>query len=255
GAAARAAGYPPFSLPFMSFVAVTPAVLLIRQSVREEDATGAFRVGFWYGFAAQAAVLYWLIVALWHFTPLAALGYLATITLEALWSGVLFWFVVRMRLRVSAVPLAIVFPVAWTAMEWAVGPKGDIRFPWLGLGTSLADARLLVQWADIAGARGVTLWLAWCNVMLVESMVESREQGAGSRSMRWRPLAAVLATVILAGGYGAWRMRTLPIREAGTVGLIQPNEGFREKWGRARQDSVMGKLFAFSRRLGDSAHL
>src|SRR3989475_12812277 len=100
-----------------------------------------------------------------------------------------------------------------------------------------------------------SLWLAWCNVMLVESMVGSRELGAGSRSMRWRPLAAVIGTVLLAWGYGAWRVRTLPIREAGTVGLIQPNEGFREKWDRARQDSVMGKLFAFSRRLEDSTHL
>src|SRR5438093_839262 len=82
----------------MSFVAVTPAVLLIRQSVREEDATGAFRVGFWYGFAAQAAVLYWLIVALGHFTPLAAPGYLATLTLDAARSGGALGFVVRVRL-------------------------------------------------------------------------------------------------------------------------------------------------------------
>src|SRR2546422_10936339 len=113
----------------MSFVAVTPAVLLIRQSVREEDATGAFRVGFWYGFAAQAAVLYWLIVALWHFTPLAALGYLATITLEALWGGGLFLVRGPMRLRVSAVPPATGVPGAWSAAGGALGPPGGIRFP------------------------------------------------------------------------------------------------------------------------------
>src|SRR2546426_10146160 len=166
----------------------------------------------------------------------------------------MFWFVVRVRGRLPLIPLWVVFPVAWTAVEWVVSHQGDIRFPWLGFGPSLADAPVLVQWADLAGARGVTLWLAWCNVMLVGSMVGSRELGAGSRSMRWRPLAAVIGTVLLAWGYGAWRVRTLPIREAGTVGLIQPNEGVREKWDRARQDSVMGKLFAFSRRL-NSSHL
>ena len=251
GAVALAASYPPFSLPFMSFVAVTPAVLLIRQSVREEDAAGAFRVGFWYGFAAQAAVLYWLIVALWHFTPLAALGYLATITLEALWSGVLFWFVVRMRLRVSAVPLAIVLPVAWTAMEWALGHQGDIRFPWLGLGTSLADARLLVQWADIAGARGVTFWLAWCNVMVVEGLLPV----VGARRAVARRLVPMAVTIVAAAGYGAWRERTLPVLELGTIGLVQPNEGFWEKWNPAHEDSVVTKLIRMSRQLNQGGRL
>src|SRR5256884_5943157 len=41
---------------------------------------------------------------------------------------------------------------------------------------------------------------------------------------------ALPISILAAWGYGAWRTRTLPVRELGTVGLIQPNEGFREKW-------------------------
>ncbi|HZH79795.1 MAG TPA: hypothetical protein VFD68_00720, partial [Gemmatimonadales bacterium] len=163
GAALLAASYPPFDLPVLSFVAVAPAVILVRGFALAGDLRGALRWGFWYGFASQGLVLYWLVVALWHFTPLSALGYLATITVFGLWHALLFWFVTRARRELPAIPLWVVFPVAWTAVEWAVGHQGDIRFPWLGLGTSLADATTLVQWADIAGARGVTLWLAWCN--------------------------------------------------------------------------------------------
>ncbi len=245
GAIALAASYPPFSLPILSFVAVAPAVLLIRQAVREEDTAGAFRVGFWYGVAAQALVLYWMIVALWHFTPLAALGYLATVIIEALWSGALFWFVVRVRLRVPEAPLWVVFPLVWTAVEWAIGHQGDIRFPWLGLGTSLADARLLVQWADVAGARGVTLWLAWCNVMIVEGVLPV----VGARRALVRRLVPVAATLVAAAGYGTWRERTLPTRELGSIGLVQPNEGFWEKWVPAHEDSVVAKLIMMSRQL------
>ena len=255
GAVLLVASYPPLQLPILSFIALVPAVVLLRQLERERDARTALRWGFWYGFVTQGAVLYWLVVALWHFTPLSGLGYLATIAIYGLWYALMFWFVVRVRGRFPLAPLWVVFPVAWTAVEWVVGHQGDIRFPWLGLGTSLADAPVLAQWADLAGARGVTLWLAWCNVMVVESVLGSREQGAGSRSIRWRPLIAVLATVVLAWGYGTWRVRTLPLRELGTVGLIQPNEGFREKWNRARQDSVMGKLFTLSRRLEDGTRL
>lgn len=245
GAVALAASYPPFHLPWLSFVAIAPAVLLVRQAVRHEDPRGAFRVGFWYGIATQALVLYWMIIALWHFTPLSALGYLATIALEGLWSAALFWFVVRVRLRLPRLPLWVAFPLAWTAVEWAIGHQGDIRFPWLGLGTSLADGPTLVQWADLAGARGVTLWLAWCNVLLVEGVLPP----AGQPRRLARTLVPVAVTVLAALGYGLWRERTLPTRTLGTIGLIQPNEGYEEKWAPGRQDSIMRKLATMSRRL------
>ena len=150
----------------------------------------------------------------------------------------------RVRLAVPAVPLALVFPLAWTALEWLIGHLSDIRFPWLGLGTSLADAPVLVQWADLAGARGVTCWLAWCNVMLALAS-DGRTVG---RSDVIRRLSLVLATIVLAWGYGAWRMRTLPTRDVGLVGMIQPNEAFHEKWQRP-PDSVVAKLLDLTRRV------
>src|SRR5947208_669477 len=221
----------------LSFFAIIPAVLLIQQAVALANPRAAFRWGWWYGLVSNAFVLYWMIVALWHFTPLSALGYLATIAVLGLLTGTMFWFATRIRLAVPGVPLWVVLPVAWTALEWLIGHLGDVRFPWLGLGTSLADAPVLVQWADIAGARGVTLWLAWCNVAIVETATDVR--GA------WyvvRGYGVVLVTVLLALAYGAWRVRTLPIRELGVVGLVQPNEGFHETWDPAHAGRVTGTL-------------
>ena len=249
GAALLTTSYPPFRLPVVSFLAVAPAILLLRELELEGDLPRALRLGFWYGVVTQGLVLYWLVVALWHFTPLSALGYLATIAVYGLWTAGLFWLVVRVRVRFPTLPLWVAFPLVWTAVEWGIAHQGDIRFPWLGLGTSLADAPVLIQWADVAGARGVTLWLAWCNVMLVDALPAPRERGAGTGSLRWRRLAALLATVVLAWGYGAWRMKTLPVRDAGVVGLVQPNEGFREKWDPAHADSVVGTLIGLSRQL------
>ena len=243
GAGLLVASYPPFHLPILSFVAATPAVVLLRQVVRERDFRRALQWGFWYGFVAHGLVLYWLVVALWHFTPLSALGYLATIAIFGLWHAALFGFAVRVRERLPSIPLWVVFPIAWTALEWIIGHQGDIRFPWLGLGTSLADAPVLVQWAELAGARGVTLWLVWCNVMLVDAFVDRNDA-----SYVVRRVGIVAVTVLLALTYGVWRMKTLPVRELGTVGLVQPNEGFREKWDPAHADSVVGKLIGMSRR-------
>src|SRR2546428_4312854 len=104
-------------------------------------------------------------------------------------------------------PLAIVFPVVWTAVEWVVGHQGDIRFPWLGLGSSLTDAAVLVQWADLAGARGVTLWLAWCSAVALEAVVGDRAQGGGRRTVLGRRVGAGRALGLSAGGDAAGRAR------------------------------------------------
>ncbi|OLD02796.1 MAG: apolipoprotein N-acyltransferase [Gemmatimonadetes bacterium 13_1_40CM_3_65_8] len=101
-----------------------------------------------------------------------------------------------------------------------------------------------MQWADIAGARGVTLWIAWCNVMIAEAATDVR--GA---SFVVRRLATVLVTVLLAFGYGVWRVKTLPVRDVGVVAMVQPNEGFSEKWNPAHADSAMNALFSLSRGL------
>jgi apolipoprotein N-acyltransferase len=248
GALALVASYPPFRLPVLSFGATLPAVLLVADAVAAGDPRRGFRWGFWYGLASNGLVLYWLIVALWRFTRLSALGFMATVLALAVFHGVLFWFVVRVRLRAPAVPVWVTFPVAWTALEWTIGHLGDLRFPWLGLGTSLADAPVLAQWADFAGARGLTLWLAWCGAMLAEGW------NADTR-VRWlrgylaRRVAPVAITIALAWGYGAWRMRTLPIRDVGVVGTVQPNVGYEEKWQRVKQDAIMAELLEMSDRL------
>ncbi len=247
GALGLAASYPPFPLPVLSFVAIAPAVLLIRRAVGARAPGWAFRWGFRYGLAAQGLLLYWMIVALWHFTPLSALGYLATVLILGLFTGTVFWFVTRVRLRLPAAPLWVVLPLAWTTFEWAVGHLGDASFPWLGLGTSLADAPILVQWADLAGARGATLWVAWANVMIVEAFVGKGDGGRGQGTAVVGALAPVVVSLVLVLGYGIWRVRTLPLREVGVVGMIQPNEGFREKWDPAHRDSVVAKLMGMSR--------
>ena len=244
GAIALTASYPPFPLPPLSFLAITPAVLLLRQATLDHDYRKAFRWGWWYGLVTNALVLYWMVVALWHFTPFSALGYFATVAILALLTGLMFWFVARLCLDAPRVPLWAALPVAWTALEWLVGHLGDVGFPWLGLGTSLADAPVLIQWADIAGARGITLWLAWCNVVIVEAAVDVRRA-----SFVVRRLAPVFATIIAALAYGIWRMETLPIRDVGVIGMVQPNESFREKWDPAHADSVMNTLFSLSRGL------
>jgi len=244
------AAYAPAPLVLPSFVALVPLLWALEGggTAGPRDGTpptvplspcpavAGFKTGYWFGVLAWGLVLHWMPVALWHFTPLSALGYLAAvlIVLAPQW-GALAWLTARVRRR-TGLPLWVVFPLAWTALEWIGGHYGDVRFPWLGLGTSLVSVPTLVQWADVAGARGVTLWLAWANVMVFYAL--SRRA--------WRPVALVAGTAIAAAGYGMWRERSIVMRPVTTVAMLQPN--VEEKQTRRDDETVVRQLLDMTRR-------
>ena len=242
-----ALSYPPFHLILPSFTCLVPAVWLLVTSADDERPLRRRLVqGFWFGLATNGMVLYWIVVALWHFTPLAAAGYAATIVILGMYGAALFgvvgWIVPRTKLS-----LLIVLPIGWTALEWWIGHQGDVRFPWLGLGTSLTGYPILVQIADIVGARGVTFLLVLANTALALAWLRRRE----SRAIR--PVIAVGAGVVAALGYGALRARTITPRPVGTIALVQPNVGFSERWVEEKQLENFRDLLALSQAAIDSS--
>ena len=136
GAVLLVIAYPPFHLFLPSFFCLVPAILLMHRGAADERPTRRHLVqGFWFGFITHGAVLYWMVFALWRFTRLSALGYLATIAILAGYAAVVFALTGWIQ-RKAKIPVLIVFPVLWTAADWLIGHQGDIRFPWLGLGSS-----------------------------------------------------------------------------------------------------------------------
>ncbi len=237
--------YPPFHLFVPSFVCLVPVVWLLLDGAADERPLRRHLVqGFWFGLLSNALILYWMIVALWHFTPLSALGYAATVAVLALWSAVLFALVgwVRRRTRLG---LLIIFPLLWTAVEWAIGHQGDVRFPWLGLGTSLTHYPMVVQIADVIGARGVTFLLALANTALALAW-----RDRAHRRRAGRLVGGVVLGVVLATAYGAVRMHTIVLKPVGKVAVIQPNVPFDQKWT-ADPDAIVHELL----RLSDSANV
>lgn len=231
--------YPPASLVLPSFVALVPLLTALDElRARGGSAADAAWLGWWFGVFTHAVTLYWMLIALWHFTSLSALGYAASVmlVLSPQWAlGT--WIIHRAWVR-GRIGYWISVPLVWTAIEWLQGHYGDLRFPWLGLGTSLTRVPVLVQWADLAGARGVTFWLAWVNVLLFLAL----------RRRAWQLLVPVALSVIVALGYGAWRERTIVMRPVTTVAAIQPNVDFDEKRRTAGQDTVARRLIALARR-------
>lgn len=238
--------YQPIGWGPLAFVAL---VWFIHEMEAEiaAGATGwrAFRLGYWFGVLANGVVLYWMVIALWHFTPLSFLGYLASVflILAPQW-GLTAWLVCRARTR-TTLPLWVVFPLVWTAVDWLGGHLGDVRFPWLGLGTALGATPRIAQWAEFAGARGLTMWVAWANVIFWE-------HGRLLLRRQWRPAAKAFGwfegTIILAWLFGLWRERSLVMRPVTTVAVVQPNFGYNDKRDHRGTSYIRDRMFELTRR-------
>lgn len=94
-------------------------------------------------------------------------------------------------------PLPYIFlAVAWIAWErlyFAV----DISWPWLTLGNSFARTTSLVQWYEITGTLGGSLWVWCCNLAifgLLAAIRDGRWKSKFTNKARW---AAIAATIIL----------------------------------------------------------
>ncbi len=221
-----ALAYPPFHFILPTFICLIPAVRLIADGMDDPRPLRRHLVqGFCFGLLANGLVLYWIVSALWHFTPLALLGYLATIAILALYAAGVF-AVSGWVTRRTGVSLVLSFPIFWLVADWAIGHQGDIRFPWLGLGTSLTTYPTLVQIADVVGARGVTFLVAVANTTLAMAWIGWNRR----RRHAIRGIVLVVAGVLLAAGYGMVRERTLKTRSIGLVAVLQPNIPYQEKW-------------------------
>lgn len=218
GAVLYALAFPPFHLFLPSFLCLVPAVFLVVGIARQERPLRAlFARGFWFGFLAHGLVLYWIVIALWHYTWLSGLGYLTSIAVLGAFTGGVFVLTGWVWMR-TGITVLVTFPVFWVAARWTVAHLPDVPFPWLGLGTSLTGFPTLVQIADVVGARGVTLLLVMANAALATAWLErTRPRAAAVR------VGGVAFGVLLAAAYGILRERTVEVRTLGRVSVLQPN--------------------------------
>ena len=213
-----AVSFPPFRLLLPPFVALAPLLVFIETRAADPDGRwAAARAGFWTGIVYFGLLLYWLIVALIYYSKLAIAAYVLTVLVLGLFTAAFASGVHYLRARRIA-PLWVVAPLLWTTLEWVQGNLGDVAFPWLGLGSSLASYPTLAGGADLVGARGLTLLVALVAALVADATLRAR------RRERWAvPAAAALGVVLLMAGYGAMRNRTLELIPAARVAVVQPN--------------------------------
>ena len=247
------AAFPPFHLVAPSLLALVPLSVAVREARTPRRAA---RVGFVFGLVHYGLLLHWMVPALERLTATAPLVYATAVILLALSQALGCWMLGLLGCG-GRFPLWCALPLVWTAVEWGIAHvPGTLAYPWLGLGTSLTGYPELVGIAELAGARGVTFWLALVNGLVAEAVVAGRGGGrhgawAGrgaaadrlqadawveesDRSWTWfarrlgdglgpaRPwLAAALVVAAVPAAWGAWRARHLDLRPGPVVTTVR----------------------------------
>ncbi len=190
----------------------------------------AFGLGWWFGFGYFSVGLYWIGNAMLIFSskhawliPFAALGLPAFL---AIFTGCATLLTSYAR---GALTRALLFTVAWCAMEWL---RGHILtgFPWNLIGSAWAGSDALLQSAAWVGIYGVSLVALLSACLPAAAIVAPRRFGIG---------LAALAAALLAGPWIGGQLRLSSAPPVGTatvegVGLrlVQAGIPQREKWRR-----------------------
>lgn len=214
-----ALSYPPLHLLVPPFVGLVPFALWIHALPADgEGRRAAVRGSMLFGAIHFGIVCYWILVALIWFTPLAILAFLAAL-FGLIGIATLFGWILHRAIHGVRAPVWLALPVAWVAAEWTRAHlPSTIAFPWLELGTSLTGFPQLVGIAELVGSRGVSFWIALVNGLLAVVVLRLRE------GRRWvLPAEATALVLVVPMAWGIWRADTLPVREAATVAVIQPN--------------------------------
>ncbi|NJB86029.1 apolipoprotein N-acyltransferase [Lewinella marina] len=221
-------GYLP--APVLLFVAWVPLLLLQRE-------TESTRTVFWHGY--NAFLLYNIIATFWV-TNTAFFAGLFAVTVNSLLMCIpwlLFHWTSRVSPRVSYLALI----AAWVSFEH-FHYNWSLNWPWLTLGNGFAQFPSLVQWYEITGVLGGTVWILVVNWLVLRFYL--------SRPPRPVPVSLLLALVLPIAA-SLWRYQTYETPAGGgsiTVSAIQPNfEPHYEKFSGSAEEQL-GVLLDLSTR-------
>ena len=159
--------------------------------------------------------------------------------------GAFRWVKRRMK-QPSAVPY-LFLAAAWIAWEKYYLTVAQISWPWLVLGNAFAGTVRLVQWYEVTGALGGSLWV-WASSLSVFGLMVALSDGRFSG--RWNGkarAAALLGTVLVLFGPMVWsailwnRYEEVSEGEVPVI-IAQPNFDPYNKFGGMSQDQQTAVL-------------
>lgn len=227
--------YPPFSIPILPFVGLVPFIVWLD---RPRNGRAILLGGFAFAIPYFLGNIYWMFNLI-RFTPAGWGGAIGSVLMHWI-TFFLFPITVGVLRHHGRPPLPLLVPCVWTISEHARS-FGDLAFPWVTLGYSLAEWPGAVQHADVVGAYGISWWLAFVNAAVATLVLRRGDRGA---VRTWGTALVMVLAIPAAYNLVRWRQIERRIAAAPTiaVSVIQPNVPQGMKWNPASARATLEKV-------------
>ncbi len=230
------------SLPWLGFpgwilfVAFIPLFYLENFFIKfKESFVG---VSFWGH--AFLSVIVWNGLTTWWIAYATVAGALMAIIVNSFLMSLVLWLghLARRRLKSSLGYIAIV--VFWISFEY-FHFNWDIQWPWLTLGNGFANNIKLIQWYEITGVLGGTLWILLTNFLILFLFLNFRRY---SLKQLLIPVSVVLFTIFIPAIfsfkiYNNYKEKDYPK----SIVLVQPNiDPYSEDYRLEAENNKLEKL-------------
>ncbi len=239
----------PYGLAFVSLFALVP-LLLIEHELRlaNKSPLTLFGYGFLTFFVWNIGTTWWL----WNATPEGSIAAFFINTLLMCLPWLLYHWAAKKRGTKAALWIGL---WAWLTFEWW-HRTWEFSWPWLNLGNVFATTPWAVQWYELSGVSGGSLWVLVSNgllfgyVMQWQQKMPAERLKLGLNQLFWIAIAPLFASWYVQSQYVSFGT---PMQ----VSVVQPNiDPYHDKFkGMSPTEQTVQMLRLAKRSTNASTHL
>lgn len=238
--------FPPFPFPFtlLIFIGLIPYFSVIKSRTTLASIS---RATFLFSFFFSITTIYW--VGSWSseadpFLMMGGAALLLAYPCVMLIPSTLYYLAKKVFPKIDALWL---FPIFWVTLEHLL-TLTDLRFPWLLLGHGLAKFNLFIQGADIIGTNGLSLVVAYINVLIFKAFFKKKE----NKKLRLKPLIVAFTIFLCMMIYGVHKDSSFKISDRKVkVGIVQPDLNPWDKWEMGNLGDLLNLYLSLSQKCVD----
>lgn len=198
--------------PFI-FIAWTPLLYISEYMLKEQSRLQVLKA---FGYAYLSFVI-WNFISTWWIRFASYEGALMAILANSFLMACCFAIYQRMRMRFPDEKYIWIFPIFWIAFEY-LHLHWDLSWPWLMLGNVFALQHQVIQWYELTGAFGGTLWVLAVNIILLRIFLN---KDFSARSIAKKVILSLGLPVLFSLLLYHWAVREKP--NPLEVVIVQPN--------------------------------
>lgn len=171
-------------------------------------------------------------------------GFLSAIVLNTFLFSTVFWLYHFTRITLGNLTGSISLILYWTSFEYFY-LNSEISWPWLHLGNSLANNIQIIQWYEITGTLGGTVWILILNLIITHLLKKDPVSERPGMMKIFASFVLVLGIPVLSSVY-LYRETEISGGKTCKITVIQPGNNAYEKLSARKQSENLIKLASFS---------